>query len=186
MKKITLSFALFLAAGVGMAAVQPDERAESALPLEVSRPEAAECSLPKNAANPAHTVVAAKLTPAVPVYRTEKEAKKAFEKRRKLIKKLVKKYRKASEAEKTAVKAQLTAVVSEGMDQGLAFAKEYIAAQRANLEKWSAKLAEEEKDFDAVKARRVEDLLSGEAERKHKEAQKQWKQEMREAKKNMD
>lgn len=186
MKKIILSFTLFLAAGFCAAAVQPDERAESTFPPEVSRPEAAECSLPPDAADPAKAVPAAKLAPSAPVYRTEKEAKKAFEKRRKLIKKLVKKYRKASEAEKPAVKAQLAVVVSEGMDRGMAWAKEYIAAQRANLEKWSAKLAEEEKDFDAVKARRVEDLLSGEAERKHKEAQKQWKQEMREAKKNMD
>lgn len=135
-----------------------------------------ECSLPREAAAPVK---------AVPVFRTEKEAKKAFKARRKLIKKLVKEYRRAPEAEKPAVKARLAAVVSEGMELGLARAKAYIADQRANLDRWSAKLAEEEKDFSAAKARRVDDLISGEAERKYKQAKKDWKKQMKSAKRRM-
>lgn len=150
-----------------------------ARPELVEAGRAAECSLPVQPQKDAQTEL------NVPVFRTEKEAKKAFKIRRKQIKKLVKKYHKSAEAQKPAVKAELAAVVSEGMDLGLLRAKAHIAAQRANLDRWAAKLADEEKDFTAAKARRVDDLISGEAERKYKEAKKAWKKQLKEAQKEM-
>lgn len=171
MKKILMLFLLAAAAAPAYA------RAEGF--VEAAQP--AECNLPKEAA----AVPAAKLQPARPVVHTEKEAKKAFKARRRQIKKLVKKYRKASEAEKPAVKAELETLVSQGMDLGLQRAKAYISAQRANLDRLAEKLAEEEKDWPAAKAKRVDDILSGEAERKYKEAWKNWKTQMKAAKREM-
>lgn len=121
---------------------------------------------------------AKKVTPA--------EQKKAFEARRKQIKKLVKKYRKASEEEKPAIKEQLSQIVSESVDAGLAYVKARIAAERANLDNWETKLQEDEKNLAQIKAKRVEDLLSGEAKRKHKAAQKAWKKQMKEAEKQLN
>lgn len=140
--------------------------------------EPAECSLPAEAAAPAVQKAEQKvLTPA--------EQKKQFKVRRKLIKKLVKAYRKAPEAEKPTIKAQLAEVVSEGVDAGLSYVKARIAAERANLDNWEAKVRAEEANLPAVKAQRVEDLLSGEAKRKHKAAKKAWKKQMKEAKRGM-
>lgn len=116
---------------------------------------------------------------------TRAEQKKAFEARRKLVKKLVKQYRKASDEEKPAIKAQLAQVVSESVDANFAYVKERIAAERANLDNWEQKIQESEKDLDALKARRVEELLSGEAQRKHKAAQKEWKKQIKEAEKQI-
>ncbi len=140
--------------------------------VEAGQP--AECSLP------AETAV-----PAAPKALTPAEQKKQFKARRKLIKKLVKAYRKAPEAEKPAIKAQLLEVVSQGVDAGLAYVKERIAAERANLDNWEAKVQAEEANLPAVKAQRVDDLLSGEAKRKHKAAKKAWKKQMKEAKRGM-
>lgn len=117
---------------------------------------------------------------------TPAEQKKAFEARRKQIKKLVKKYRKASEEEKPAIKEQLSQIVSESVDAGLAYVKARIAAERANLDNWENKLQEDEKNLAQIKAKRVEDLLSGEAKRKHKAAQKAWKKQMKEAEKQLN
>lgn len=117
---------------------------------------------------------------------TPAEQKKAFEARRKQIKKLVKKYRKASEEEKPAIKEQLSQIVSESVDAGLAYVKARIAAERANLDNWETKLQEDEKNLAQIKAKRVEDLLSGEAKRKHKAAQKAWKKQMKEAEKQLN
>lgn len=168
MKKTVICMALVLSSVAFAEGLKTDSLAEAGQP--------AACNPPQAAAAPVK---------AAPVFRTEKEAKKAFKARRKLIKKLVKEYRRAPEAEKPAVKERLAAVVSEGMDLGLARAKAYIADQRANLERWSAKLAEEEKDFSAAKARRVDDLISGEAERKYKQAQKEWKKQIKSVKRRM-
>lgn len=139
----------------------------------------AECNLPKEAA----LVPAARPKPAL----TPKEQKKRFEKRNKEIKKLAKQYRKAkSEDKKAEIKARLLEIVSQATDESIAWSKERIAAVRANLNQWEKTLAEQEKNLPQVKAKRVEDILSGEAERRYKLAQKRWKQEMKDRKKQME
>lgn len=109
--------------------------------------------------------------------------KSAFQARRKQIKQLLKKYKKASESEKPAIKAQLAQVVGQHVDAQLVYMKEHIAAERANLDNWEKKIQEDEKNLEAVKAQRVEDLLSGEAQKKQKAAKKAWKKQMRAVKK---
>lgn len=175
MKKVFLTVVVFVfAAAVFAKAEKADNVAEAGAP--------AECNLPVEAS-------AVKPTPKAPAETqktlTPAEQKKQFKARRKLIKKLVKAYRKAPEAEKPAIKAQLAEVVSQGVDAGLAYVKDRIAAERANLDNWEAKVKAEEDDLPAVKAQRVEDLLSGEAKRKHKAAKKAWKKQMKEAKRRM-
>ena len=105
-----------------------------------------------------------------------------FKARRKHIKELIKKYKKAPENEKPAVKAELTAVVSEQVDAQIDYMKTRIAAERANLDNWERKIQADEKDLTQVKAQRVEDLLSGEAEKKQKAAKRAWKKQMRQLK----
>lgn len=106
-----------------------------------------------------------------------------FQQRRKQIKGLIRKYKKAPENEKPAIKAELTELVSQHVDAQLAYMKEHIAAERANLDNWEKKIEQDEKNLDEVKAKRVEDLLSGEAAKKQKAAKKAWKKQMREMKK---
>lgn len=173
MKKVFLTVAVFACA---LAAFAETEKTDN----YVEAGAAAECNLPVETSavkpeEPAETQQT--LTPA--------EQKKQFKVRRKLIKKLVKAYRKAPEAEKPAIKAQLAEVVSQGVDAGLAYVKARIAAERANLDNWEAKIKAEEADLSAAKVQRVEDLLSGEAKRKHKAAQKAWKRQVKEAKRRM-
>ena len=105
--------------------------------------------------------------------------KEAFKARRAQIKTLLKKYKKASQSEKPAIKAELAAVVSTQVDAQLDYMKSRIAAERANLDNWERKINEDEKNLSAVKAQRVEDLLSGEAEKKQKAAKKAWRKQMR-------
>lgn len=105
-----------------------------------------------------------------------------FKARRKQIKELIKKYKKAPENQKAAIKAELTEVVSQHVDGQMKYMKERIAAERANLDNWEKKIKEDENNLDAVKAKRVEDLLSGEAKKKQKMAKKAWKKQMREVK----
>lgn len=168
MKKI---FLLCAACVFAVAAYAKTEKADTT--VETGKP--AECNLPTEAA--AVNKTAKPLTPA--------EQKKQFKVRRKLIKKLVKAYRKAPEAEKPAIKAQLAEVVSQGVDAGLAYVKARIAAERANLDNWQTKVDAEEADLPAVKAQRVDDLLSGEAERKYEAAKKAWKKQIKESKQHM-
>ena len=175
MRKIFLMSAVFTLAVCAFAqAEKADNFVEAGAP--------AECNLPVEAA-------AVKSAPQVPAETqktlTPADQKKQFKARRKLIKKLVKAYRKASEAEKPAIKAQLAEVVSQGVDAGISYVKARIAAERANLDNWEDKIKAEETDLPAVKAQRVEDLLSGEAKRKHKAAKKAWKKQMKEAKRHM-
>lgn len=156
--------------------------------LFAAQPEAAGAGAEKSAGysqpNGADVVPAAKLRPAKKL--TPAEEKKAFESRRKLIDKLVKQYRKATEAEKPAIKAKLTEAVSESVDAGMVYLENRIAAERANLDNWEGKLKEDQKNLPQIKARRVEDLISGEAKRKHKAAKKAWKKQMKEAKSQLN
>lgn len=105
-----------------------------------------------------------------------------FKARRKHIKELIKKYKKAPESQKPAVKAELAAVVSAQVDAQLDYMKATIAAERANLDNWEKKIQADEKDLAHVKAQRVEDLLSGEAEKKQKAAKRAWKKQMKQVK----
>ena len=111
------------------------------------------------------------------------QRRKEFKERRKLIKKLVKQYKKAPEEEKATVKAQLEQVVSDGVDAGITYVKERLAADRARLERWEEKVKADEANLAQVKAQRVEDLLTGEAGKKHRQAKKNWKQQLRAQKK---
>lgn len=108
--------------------------------------------------------------------------KAQFQARRKQVKQLIKKYKKAPAEEKAAIKAQLSALVSEQVDAQLAYMKNRIAAERANLDNWEAKIKADEANLDVVKAQRVEDLLSGAAEKKQKAARKAWKKQMKQVK----
>jgi flagellar biosynthesis chaperone FliJ len=105
-----------------------------------------------------------------------------FKARRAQIKTLIKKYKKAPEAQKPAVKAELAAVVGTQVDAQIDYMKARIAAERANLDNWEKKIQEDEKNLAQVKAQRVEDLLSGEAEKKQKAAKKAWRKQMRQLK----
>lgn len=175
MKKVCLMFAVFVFA---LAAFARAEKADNF--VEADAP--AGCNLPVGAAAVKSAPQAAENAPKT---RTPAERKKQFKARRKLIKKLVRAYRKAPEAEKPAIKAQLAEVVSQGVDAGISYVKDRITAERANLDNWEAKVKAEEADLPAVKARRVEDLLSGEAQRKYKAAKKARKKQMKEAKRWM-
>ena len=123
----------------------------------------------------------------LPVYmQPDKEQRKEFKQRRKQIRRLVKKYRKAtSAAEKAAIKTQLEQIISDTTDAGMAWALGRVAAEKENLIRWEQKLQEQQQHLEQIKARRVDELLSGEAEQRFKLAKKRWKKEMKDFKKNM-
>lgn len=105
-----------------------------------------------------------------------------FKARRGQIKTLLKKYKKAPESEKPAIKEELSQIVSEQVDAQLEYMKARIAAERTNLDNWERKIKADEQNLPAVKAQRVEDLLSGEAAKKQKIAKKAWKRQMKKVK----
>ncbi len=171
MKKFILAAGvLFFAANIFAQEVQPAEK---------TGPEAGP-----------QTVKAAKLVPAPKNVQlqplTPQEQKERFDARNKEIRKLTKRYRKTkSEEEKVQIKERLSEIVSEATDEGIAWSKERIAATRADMDRWEKMIREQEANLEQIKARRVDDILSGEAERRHKLAQKRWKQEMKDRKKWM-
>lgn len=109
--------------------------------------------------------------------------KAQFKARRKQVQQLIKKYKKAPEAQKAAIKEELSAVVGEQVDAQIVYMKNRIADERTNLDNWEAKVKEDEANLAQVKAQRVEDLLSGVAKQKQKAAKKAWKKQMRKLKK---
>lgn len=139
----------------------------------------APCNLPKE-------TQAAAVQPRAEKTALPQDTYERFQVRNKQIRKLTKQYRKAKSAEKKAqIKTQLLQIVSEATDEGLVWSKERIAAERANLNRWEEKIKEQETHLDEVKAQRVEDILSGEAERRHKLAQQRWKKEIKDRQKLM-
>ena len=106
--------------------------------------------------------------------------RKAFKAQRKQIDKLLKQYKKATEEEKPAIKAQLEKAVSERVDMGLVYIKARIAAEKANLQNWEDKVKADEARLPQIKEERLNDLLSGEAKKKFKEARKRWKKQLKE------
>ncbi len=109
--------------------------------------------------------------------------KVAFQARRKQIKRLIKKYKKAPLAKQAAIKEELTGLVGEQVDAQLIYMKNRLGEERTKLNYWEAKIKADEENLPAVKAQRVEELLSGEAQKKQKAAKKAWKQQLKEAKK---
>ncbi len=122
---------------------------------------------------------------AAMVMRPSAEQRKLFKQRNKEMSRLVKQYRKASAEEKPAIKEQLAQLVSDATDESIAFAKARITAEKENLAAWEEKLKEREANLEEVKAQRVDDLLSGEAQRRFELAKKRWKKEMKDFKKSM-
>ncbi len=122
---------------------------------------------------------------AAPAAMTEEERHKIFKQRNKEIRKLVKQYRKASAEQKPKIKERLAEIVSQATDESMAWAKARVSAEKENLAQWEQKLQEQEQNLPEVKARRVDDILSGEAERRHKLAKKRWKKELKDRKKRM-
>ena len=123
----------------------------------------------------------------LPVYmQPSKEQRLQFKRRNKQIHQLTKKYRKAKTSEEKAVlKAQLMQIVSDATDASMAWALQRVAAEKENLAVWEQKLQQRQKNLEEIKTRRVDEILSGEAERRFKLAKKRWKKEMKEMKKNM-
>ena len=113
------------------------------------------------------------------------EQKKAFKARRKLIGKLVKAYHKASAQEQPILLAQLQEAVGQDTQAGLAYVKERIAAERANLDSWEQKIKQDEADLASLNAQRVAALLSKDAKKQYKARRKAWKKQLKEARKKM-
>ena len=113
------------------------------------------------------------------------EQRKAFKARRKLVAKLVKAYHKASPEEQPAILAQLQEVVTQGTQAGLAYMKERIAAERANLDSWEAKIQQDEANITALNEQRVAELLAKDAKKQYKARRKAWKKQLKEARKKM-
>ena len=90
-----------------------------------------------------------------------------------------------SEEEKAAIKEQLSQIVSQATDESMLWAQQRIDAEQANLEQWERKLQERREHLAEIKAQRVEDILTGEAEQRFKLAKKRWKKEIKELKKSM-
>lgn len=110
------------------------------------------------------------------------QQRKEFKARRKQINKLVRQYKKAPAAEQGAIKTQLEELVSQGTDESLAYMKQHIDQERARLDDWEKKIKADEANLPKVKAQRVEDLLTGAAKEKHRQAKKRWKKQLKEQK----
>ena len=113
---------------------------------------------------------------------TVAQRKKAFKARRKQIKQLVKKYKKAHENEKPAIKTELEKLVSENVDEWMNYLKKRVASEQQNLDNWKTRIEQDEANLPQLKAQRVDDLLTGAAKQKHKEAKKAWKKQLKQAK----
>ena len=108
------------------------------------------------------------------------QQRKDFKARRKQINKLVRQYKKAPTAEQPAIKAQLSELVWQGMEERFAYMKQRIQEERARLDDWEKKIKAEEENILQVKAQHVEDLLTGAAREKHRQAKKRWKKQLKE------
>jgi len=115
----------------------------------------------------------------------DKTQRKIFKQQGKQIRRLVKQYQKASAQEKVAIKEQLSQIISQATDQSMAWAMQRVSAEKENLAQWERKLQERQAHLDEIKARRVDEILSGEAQHRFKLAKKRWKKEIRDLKKSM-
>lgn len=108
------------------------------------------------------------------------QQRKEFKARRKQIDKLVRQYKKSSAAEQPAIKAQLEELVSQRVDDSFTYMQQRISEERARLDDWEKKIKEDQANISQIKAQRVEDLLTGAAKKKHKQAKKRWKKQLKE------
>ena len=115
----------------------------------------------------------------------DKAQRKIFKQQGKQIRRLVKQYQKASAQEKVAIKEQLSQIISQATDQSMAWAMQRVSSEKENLAQWERKLQERQAHLDEIKARRVDEILSGEAQHRFKLAKKRWKKEIRDLKKSM-
>ena len=145
------------------------------------------CSVAFGAEQPILSVVPAPGTTTQEVTSTQSrsEQKKAFKARRKLIAKLVKAYHKATPEEQPAILARLQETVAQASQEGLAYIKARIAAERANLDSWEAKIQQDEANITALNEKRVAALLSKDAKKQYKARRKAWKKQLKEARKKM-
>lgn len=124
------------------------------------------------------------VTQSAPVL-SRAEQKKQFKARRKRINQLVKAYHKASMQEQPAILAALQEEVLQDTQAGLTYVKSRIAAERANLESWEAKVQQDEANLTALNEKRVAQLLAKDAKKQYKAWRKAWKKQMKEARKKM-
>lgn len=143
------------------------------------------CGLLCAAARAEEPAAASGPRPAVLLLRPTAQQRKIFKQRNKAIRRLAKQYRKASAEEKPAIKAQLAQIVSDATDESMAWAQQRLAEEKNNLARWEQTLQQRQAHLDEVKAKRVDDILSGEAQRRYQLARKRWKAEMKDAKKFM-
>ena len=106
---------------------------------------------------------------------TAAQQRSAFKARRKQINKLVRQYKKAPAQEQPVLKAQLEELVSKDVDDGVNYMKQYVAQERARLDNWEKKIKTHEDNLPKLKEQYVEDLLTGNAKKKHRQAKKEWK-----------
>lgn len=117
--------------------------------------------------------------------KTWQQRRLVLKERQQQIKKLVRQYKHASEAEKPAIKSQVEELVSARVDEGFSYMKEHIAQERTRLDNWEAKLKADEANSAQLKAQQVEDLLTGSAKKKYKQAKKAWKRQLKAQRKKM-
>lgn len=108
------------------------------------------------------------------------QQRKEFKARRKQIDKLVRQYKKSSAVEQPAIKTQLEELVSQRVDDSFTYMQQRISEERARLDDWEKKIKEDQANISQIKAQRVEDLLTGAAKKKHKQAKKRWKKQLKE------
>lgn len=108
------------------------------------------------------------------------QQRKEFKARRKQIDKLVRQYKKSPAAEQPAIKAQLEELVSQRVDDSFTYMQQRINEERARLNDWEKKIKADQANLSQIKAQRVEDLLTGAAKKKHKQAKKRWKKQLKE------
>ena len=116
----------------------------------------------------------------------DKTQRKIFKQQGKQIRRLVKRDQKAADAQyKAAIKEELSQIISQATDQSMAWAIQRVAAEKENLVQWERKLQEHQAHLDEIKARRVDEILSGEAQQRFKLAKRRWKKEIKDLKKSM-
>lgn len=122
---------------------------------------------------------------SVPATQTLTQQRSTFKNRRKEINNLLREYKKSSAEKQQAIKARLEDLVSQGVDDSLVYMKQRLAEERTRLDNWEKKIKADEANLAEVKAQRVEDLLTGAAKKKHRQAKKAWKKQLREQRKNL-
>ncbi|MDR1696362.1 MAG: hypothetical protein LBR69_07040 [Endomicrobium sp.] len=99
------------------------------------------------------------------------------------LKSLTEKYDKASDADKEAVKKEITDLVSNQTDKNIVLKKEMLAAKKEELAKIEANISEMETDKAAFVSKKVEFFLSAEGQEKIKKMKEMKKKKGKKGKK---